>query len=198
MEFKFIKSIFNYQDRAPKELPQIIFLGRSNVGKSSLINSLANRKQIAKVSQMPGKTQSLNLFEINESIYLVDAPGYGYSRRSIETTQAFSKLIESYIVSEANLVKFYILMDFKVGPTNLDIMTFKNLLKFSLPIGIVFTKIDKVNQKEKTKTDKMIKEHFPYDQIFYVSNQTKKGINDLEKDIISLINQEEDNQIWKL
>lgn len=188
MEFKFIKSIFDYKDRAPKELPQVIFLGRSNVGKSSLINSLSNRKQMAKVSQMPGKTQSLNLFEINESLYLVDAPGYGYSRRSISTTQGFSKLIESYIINEPNLIKFYILMDFKVGPTDLDLITFKNLLKFSKPIGIIFTKTDKVNQKEKAKTMKIIKEYFPYDQIFYVSNQTKKGMTELENDLLSLIN----------
>lgn len=192
MQFKFIKSIFNYEDRSPKELPQVIFLGRSNVGKSSLINSLSNRKQMAKVSQMPGKTQSLNLFEINESLYLVDAPGYGYSRRSKEITETFSTLIESYVIKEPNLVKFYLLMDFKVGPTDLDIGTFRSLLKFNLPVAIVFTKIDKVNQSQRAKTMNKIKEHFPYDEIYYVSNNSKKGINLLQNDLLSLIKTEEE------
>lgn len=184
MKMQFMTSIFDPGDRLVKDYHQVILLGRSNVGKSSLINSLANMKNLAKVSQMPGKTVSLNIFEIENSIYLVDAPGYGYSKRSKETTYSFSDLIEGYMANEERLAKIYLLMDFKVGPTDLDILTFKSLLKFNIPIGIVFTKIDKVNQKMRSKTMKIVNEHFKFDQKFYISNLNKKGIEELRKDIL--------------
>lgn len=130
-------------------LPQFAFSGRSNVGKSSLINTLINRKHLARVSTQPGKTITINYYKVDKSIYLVDLPGYGYAKRSASEQRQWSELVNGYIESaEARCIVQ--LIDLKVGPTKDDIMMFDWMNANDVPYFIVATKSDKLNKTNKT------------------------------------------------
>lgn len=128
--------------------PEYAFIGRSNVGKSSLINMLVNRKGLAKTSSTPGKTQLINHFIINDSWYLTDLPGYGYARASKSERAAFSKMIENYIVGRTNLVNLFVLIDSRHLPMKIDLDFINWLGENNIPFNLVFTKIDKISQRE--------------------------------------------------
>lgn len=145
---EFIKSSAQ-PDECPKtSLPEFAFIGRSNVGKSSLINMLTGRKKLAKTSIAPGKTRLINHFLIDESWYLVDLPGYGYAKVSKKQRLGFGQLIESYISQSKSLKCVFILVDSRIEPqkTDLDFITWMGVN--SVPFAIIFTKIDKPNQKD--------------------------------------------------
>lgn len=167
----------------PKQYPidnrcEIAFVGRSNVGKSSLINSLTNRRKLAKVSGTPGKTRLINFFLINNSFYLVDLPGYGYAKVSKTEKASWGKIIETYLVKRPQLRKVVLLVDCRHKPTGDDIMMYKWIKHYGYEISIVATKSDKLTKNELVKSEKLIRETLELgkeEKIFYFSSLTKKG-----------------------
>ena len=124
--------------------PEYLLIGRSNVGKSSFINTIINRKNYARTSSRPGKTQTINFYNINEQFYLVDAPGYGYAQVSKTKRKKFGLMIEDYIINRKNLKCVFLLIDFRHRPTNDDILMYNFLKYYKIPTVIVATKSDKV------------------------------------------------------
>ena len=143
----------------PKEpIPEYAFIGRSNVGKSSLINMLVERKKLAKTSSTPGKTRLINHFKINDQWYLADLPGYGYAKVSKKERESFAKMIEQYAIRRNNLVCFFVLVDARIPPQQLDLDFIEWLGDSNLPFVIVLTKVDKINQTGKSKNLGLLKE----------------------------------------
>ena len=141
---EFIKSSKRWQDCPEPTLPEYAFIGRSNVGKSSLINAMLNRKDLAKTSQTPGKTQLINHFLVNETWYLTDLPGYGYARVSKVQRKDFEKLITNYILERKNLVNLFVLIDIRHTPQKIDLEFMEWCGENGVPFSIAFTKEDKV------------------------------------------------------
>lgn len=136
----------------PKEsLPEIALAGRSNVGKSSLINSLLGRKNLARTSSQPGKTQTLNFYIINQAFYLVDVPGYGYAKVSRVQRQKFGEMIQDYLETRKNLKGLILLTDSRHEPTKDDVAMYQYALYLELPILIICTKIDKIKKSQINK-----------------------------------------------
>ncbi len=140
-------------DKCPKpDKPEYAFIGRSNVGKSSVINMLTNKKELAKVSSSPGKTQLINHFTIESADkkewYLVDLPGYGYAKRSQSQRKAWQKMIEEYIRKRENLVNLFVLIDSRHEPQKIDLQFINQLGAWKIPFALIFTKADKSTQKE--------------------------------------------------
>ena len=133
--------------------PEVAFAGKSNVGKSSLINALMNRKSLARTSAAPGKTQTINFYNVNEAIYLVDLPGYGYAKASEEIKAKWGKMIEDYVANREQLKEVFMLIDFRHKPSSDDILMYKYLKYYNLKVTVVATKIDKISfgQREKYK-----------------------------------------------
>ncbi|MEN9448644.1 MAG: hypothetical protein RJA25_1934 [Bacteroidota bacterium] len=140
---KFIGAFPKTDDCPQTDLPEFAFIGRSNVGKSSLINLITGRKELAKVSQTPGKTQTINLFLIDEKWHLVDLPGYGYARVSKTTREVFSKMIKFYIANRPQLLSLFVLIDASIPPQKMDIEFVEWLGEMRIPFAILFTKMDK-------------------------------------------------------
>jgi GTP-binding protein len=135
------------------DLPEIAFIGRSNVGKSSLVNMLTRVKDLAKVSATPGKTRLINLFSINDAWTLVDLPGYGYAKVGHENRAAFGELITDYIQNRPNLRKTFVLIDSRLTPQRIDLDFLEGMVHFGLPFGLIFTKSDK---QSRTATQKNV------------------------------------------
>ncbi|MDA9660544.1 ribosome biogenesis GTP-binding protein YihA/YsxC [Flavobacteriaceae bacterium] len=136
-------------EQCPKsKLPEYAFIGRSNVGKSSLINMLCNRKKLAKTSSRPGKTQLINHFLINKQWHLVDLPGYGYARASKTQKKTFQKFITNYLIKRKELISAFLLIDFRHKPQNIDLEFMSWLGENFIPFSIIFTKSDKLKEKE--------------------------------------------------
>lgn len=154
---KFIGAFPKTDDCPQTELPEFAFIGRSNVGKSSLINLITARKDLAKVSQTPGKTQTINFFLIDEKWHLVDLPGYGYARVSKTTREVFSKMIKYYIVNRLQLVTLFVLIDASISPQKIDLEFIDWLGEMNIPFAIVFTKSDKGRGLEVQKNIKQFK-----------------------------------------
>lgn len=143
-------------------IPQVAFSGRSNVGKSSLINSLLNRKSLARVSSAPGKTITINFYSIDRKLFLVDLPGYGYAKRTAEEKQRWSKLTDGYFTDNKNidLLKLVVqLIDSRTGPTKDDETMLSWLHQTEIPFVVVATKIDKLNKTERLKNLAAISSH---------------------------------------
>lgn len=150
MKIKSAEFVMSNQDvaKCPKNsLPEYAFIGRSNVGKSSLINMLTNRKSLAKTSGRPGKTQLINHFIINKNWYLVDLPGYGYARVSKTTKRVFQKFITSYFEKRKQLVSAFVLVDIRHKPQPVDLEFMQWLGENMIPFSIIFTKADKLKPK---------------------------------------------------
>ncbi len=141
---EFIKSAQIYQDCPDPKKPEYAFIGRSNVGKSSLINMLTNKKDLAKTSGTPGKTQLLNTFNINNQWFLTDLPGYGYARVSKSSRKGFEKMIYDYLENRPNLICTFVLIDCRHEPQKNDLKFLEWLGTKQIPFAIVFTKLDKL------------------------------------------------------
>ena len=141
-----------------ERLPEYAFIGRSNVGKSSLINMLVERKKLARTSSTPGKTRLINHFRINGEWLLADLPGYGYAKVSKKERESFARMIEQYAQLRTNLVCFFVLVDARIPPQQLDLDFMEWLGDSRLPFVIALTKTDKVNQKEKSKNLGLLKD----------------------------------------
>lgn len=193
---EFVKSSSTFSQLPPDNYPEYGFVGRSNVGKSSLINCLVERKSLAKTSSTPGKTQLINHFMINYSWYLADLPGYGYAKVSKKQRSAFSGMIADYVLDRKNLMNLFVLVDSRHKPQKLDLEFMEFLGVKGIPFSIVFTKVDKVNQKEFTKnkrayhkTLKEVWDELP--PIFYTSSVKGRGRTELMNYI------EEINGLWQ-
>ena len=157
---------------------EFLILGRSNVGKSSFINTIINRKNLARTSSKPGKTQTLNFYLDNNSFYIVDVPGYGYSLTSKKITEKFGIMIEEYLKQRQTLKHVFLLVDYRHKPTEDDILMYKFLKYYNLSVTIVCTKYDKVNRSLRAKQDDLIKKTLNPslgDEIINFSSITKVG-----------------------
>lgn len=156
---------------------EFLLVGRSNVGKSSFINTLIERKNFARTSSKPGKTQTLNFYKVNDAFYLVDVPGYGYASVSRDTQKKFGLMIEEYLKSRENLKHVFMLIDYRHKPTEDDVLMYEFLKYYNLDITIVATKYDKVSKNGRIKQDKLIKDTLKFDDNEFItfSSVTKKG-----------------------
>ena len=145
---EFVVSNTNVEQCPKTKLPEYAFIGRSNVGKSSLINMLCNKKKLAKTSSRPGKTQLINHFLINKQWYLVDLPGYGYARTSKAQKKTFQKFITDYLIKRKELISTFLLIDLRHKPQPLDLKYMRWLGKNLIPFSIIFTKADKLKEAE--------------------------------------------------
>ncbi len=158
--------------------PEFLIVGRSNVGKSSFINTLVNRKNLARTSAKPGKTQTLNFYNIDDLCYLVDVPGYGYAAVSNKKQEKFGLMIEEYIINRPNLKHVFLLVDYRHKPTDNDLIMYDFLKYYNLPVTVVCTKYDKVKKSQKEKQNKLIENTIDLalgDEIIYFSKVTKVG-----------------------
>ena len=159
-------------------LPEFLIVGRSNVGKSSFINTIINRKNYAHTSSKPGKTQTLNFYLINKKFYLVDVPGYGYAKVSNDRQKKFGIMIEDYIKSRENLKCVFLLIDYRHKPSEDDILMYDFLKFYNLNIKIIATKFDKVTKNGREKQNKIIKETLKLkeeEEFITFSTVSKKG-----------------------
>ncbi len=163
--------------------PEFLLVGRSNVGKSSFINTLINRKNFARTSSIPGKTQTLNYYLINDSFYFVDAPGYGYAKVSRQLKNKFGLIMEDYLEGRDDLKLVFMLVDFRHKPTEDDITMYKYLKHYNIKTQIVCTKLDKVTMKNKDKNLKLIAKTFEVDpnELILFSTITKYGRDEVYK-----------------
>ena len=172
-EGNYIKSYPGYDDTLDHH-PSFLMLGRSNVGKSSLINALLNRKQLARTSSTPGKTIAINYYHIDQSFYLLDAPGYGYAKRSKSDRDGFYTMLNDILIKHPMLKKVILIIDFKVGPTKDDLDVYEQLSKYDKDMIVVATKIDKIPKTKRARHLKDIQKVIPR-TIYMVSNQNKEG-----------------------
>jgi GTP-binding protein len=147
MQAEYLISSPDYTKCPPPDKPEIAFIGRSNVGKSSLINMLADNHKLAKTSATPGKTQLINHFLVNKQWYLVDLPGYGFAKVSQNARNRWQQMIENYLRKRENLVNVFVLIDSRHSPQKIDLEFLNQLGKWEVPFTLVFTKADKETQK---------------------------------------------------
>lgn len=165
-----------------KGFPEVALAGRSNVGKSSLINSMVNRKAIARVSGTPGKTRTINFYNINDELYLVDLPGYGYAKVSKGEKQKWGAMIEEYITNRENLKLFILLVDIRHEPTNDDKIMFQWMKATGSRSVVVATKADKISKNQMFKNIAVIKKSLQvekYDMFIPFSSETRAGREEL-------------------
>ena len=170
---------------------EFLIVGRSNVGKSSFINTIVNRKNLARISAIPGKTQTLNFYLINESFYLVDVPGYGFARVSKMLKNKFGVIIEDYLKGRENLCQVFMLVDFRHKPTEDDVLMYNYLKYYNIPVTIVATKSDKVSRNSYDKNVKVIRDTLqmlPDDKIVMFSVVSRIGKQEIHNIIESNMN----------
>lgn len=178
---KFITSATKPEHYPEDKLPEVLLAGRSNVGKSTFINSVLNRKNIAHVSSRPGKTQTLNFYLVNDSFYFVDVPGYGYAKVSKKDREEFGKMIESYLLSREQLKVVIQLVDFRHKPSEDDVLMYQFLSSYGIPTIVVGTKVDKVPKTQRRKCEKVIIETLGLEEGMFLpySSLTKLNINEI-------------------
>ena len=183
---EFVKSSGKWQECPEPKLPEYAFIGRSNVGKSSLINAMMNHKDLAKTSGTPGKTQLINHFLVNEEWYLTDLPGYGYARVSKVIRKDFEKLITNYILNRKNLVNLFVLVDSRHSPQKIDVEFMQWCGESGIPFSIVFTKADKLKPNAALKNietyqTELLKYWEELPQMYLTSAEKKEGGDDILK-----------------
>ena len=175
---QFITSTVNLKQSPNKtNLPEFVFVGRSNVGKSSLINAITKRKLLAKTSSKPGKTITLNYFLVDDCFYLVDVPGYGYASRSQSQREGFGASIEDYLNNNKNLKIVFLLVDTKVGPTSDDVLMYNYLMHLNLNVIVISTKLDKIGSTLRFKAIKEIKNKLNIDYLIETSSEKNCNID---------------------
>ena len=184
-----LSGVYGPTSKFPTEtLPEIAFAGRSNVGKSSLINSLLNRKNLARTSSSPGKNVTINFYNVNEEFFLVDLPGYGYAKTSLAERAKWGKMIEKYLGTRESLKALVLLIDIRHAPTKDDVMMFNWVVGNGLTPIIVATKLDKIKRSQKDKQLKLLRDTLGIKndiKIVPYSSETKQGREEL-LDILSL------------
>lgn len=158
--------------------PEFLLVGRSNVGKSSFINTLIHRKNYARTSSQPGKTQTMNFYLVNDEFYLVDAPGYGFANVSKPMRKKFGLMMEDYLINRPNLKNVFMLIDFRHKPTSDDLMMYQFLKYYDIPVTIVATKVDKVGITNRQKQRNLILDQLDLvvgDDFVMFSSVTKLG-----------------------
>lgn len=164
------------------DLPEIAFAGKSNVGKSSLINGLLNRKSLARTSAQPGKTQTINFYNVNKNLYFVDLPGYGYAKVSVEIRAKWGKMIERYLHGSPQLKKVFLLIDIRHVPSENDCMMYDWIVDNGYEPVIICTKLDKIKRSQVQKNLKLIREKLdlvPETTMIPFSAQTKQGRDEI-------------------
>ncbi len=189
---KFTASVYKLTDLPKSELPQIVLCGRSNVGKSSFINSLFNQKNLAKTSSTPGKTRSINFYDIDSTFFMVDLPGYGYAKVSQSDRQKWGKLINDFFAESKNIVLVLHLIDCRHNPTELDIKLNQMLKDLNLPYNVILNKSDKLKQSEVSRSVKLVVQFFPElifnVNLFLYSSIKGTGKKEIKKVLLSLFN----------
>ncbi|MCA0986250.1 ribosome biogenesis GTP-binding protein YihA/YsxC [Guptibacillus algicola] len=186
----FIISAVKPEQYPDDRLPEIGLAGRSNVGKSSLINTLINRKNLARTSGKPGKTQTLNFYLINELLYFVDVPGYGFAKVSKKERDAWGRMIETYLTDRDALKAVILIVDLRHSPSNDDVMMYDWLKHYEIPVIVVATKSDKIPKGKWAKHLKEVNQTLkiePTDKLVTFSSQTGQGKEDVWSAIKSYI-----------
>ena len=180
----FIKSCPNRKEKPQDLKPEVLIVGKSNVGKSSLINALCSKKRLAFTSSKPGHTRLLNYYDVDNKFYLVDAPGYGYAKGGLDLDKLFANMMESYFDNNNELKLVLILLDARRDISQDDQEIIDYVKESAYPFFIVITKVDKVNQKEKAALSKRLKaQSFAPECVFYTSSLDNEGLNQLKKGI---------------
>ncbi len=185
MQAKFIKSATNLRDCPQDRMPEIAFMGRSNAGKSSLLNALANQKKLAMVSASPGKTRLLNFFDVDGKYRIVDLPGYGFAARSAEERSQWSEMVEGFLTARRNLVGSLLIMDIRRDWTLDETHLLEWLLSRDLPMAVALTKSDKLGKsdiaKRKSKLVSDLKKlNYVSAEVFIASSLKKLGCKEIE------------------
>lgn len=191
---EFIISAVKREQYPVDDKVEIAFVGRSNVGKSSIINALTNRRHLAKTSQTPGKTRLINFFLINNDFYLVDLPGYGYAKVSKKEQESWGKTIERYIIDREQLKRVVLLVDARHKPTGDDKIMLEWIKHYGYDVVIVATKSDKLSNNDLGKSEKIIKETLELtkeDKFYFYSSLNKKGSEALINNIFEKYSREE-------
>ena len=188
MNATFILSAAKPEQFIKSSLPEICFAGRSNVGKSSFINSIVERRNIARISSKPGKTQTINFYFVNKDFYLVDVPGYGYTSTGKQDQKKFGMMIEEYLSERKELKEVFMLIDFRHKPTEDDLLMY-NFLKFhEVKVTLVATKVDKIGSSQRKKYVKQITDNLDLalgDELVLFSSKTKLGKKEIQAKIES-------------
>ena len=181
----FVKGVLGSNSILKDGIPQVAFIGRSNVGKSSVINSLVNRNDLARTSSFPGRTQQINLFLINNSLYFVDLPGYGYAKLPDELKNSLRAMVNWYFfISNYKQKKVVLIIDANIGPTEDDLEILHNLEDYKKDIMVVDNKIDKIKKAGYEEQLKTIKNLVGVHQIIPYSAKNKLGVEELLKEIL--------------
>lgn len=189
---EFVKSS-QYLEQCPQpDMPEFAFIGRSNVGKSSLINMLVEKKDLAKTSSQPGKTQLINHFIINKEWYLVDLPGYGYAKTSMENRKKWRKMIEDYLLKRVNLLTVFVLVDSRLELQKIDLEFINFLGENQVPITLIFTKTDKQSAKKTEESLERFKESLSeyweeLPEIILTSSEKRVGRDEVLETIENII-----------
>ena len=185
-----LKISAGFLHQIPNDKPHIVFSGRSNVGKSSLINKLLNRNKLARTSSSPGKTITINFYDIDGKFYFVDLPGYGYAKRSDSERKKWSELVEGYFKNKTDNLTVIQLIDLKVGATKDDVMMLEYMSNVGIKYAIAATKADKVNKTTKEKNFKTLRGNNAVDkdsEIIVFSALTGEGVKELRNLVISIL-----------
>ncbi|MCW8805165.1 MAG: ribosome biogenesis GTP-binding protein YihA/YsxC [Ignavibacteriaceae bacterium] len=189
-DIQFYRSVFELETLPKSELPQLILCGRSNVGKSSFINSISNRKSLAKTSTTPGKTRSINFYLTEDKFFIVDLPGFGYAKTSQKEREKWGKLVSKYILESNNIFHAFHLIDPRFKPTELDVQLNLWLKNAGLDYSVILSKADKLNQSENHKAIKTINSIFSglalNKNLFLYSSLTGKWKRPVQKRIAEL------------
>ena len=189
LDFKLTISAVRLSQFPTDNKNEFLLVGRSNVGKSSFINTLINRKNFARTSAKPGKTQTLNFYLINDYFYLVDAPGYGFAKVSKQLKEKFGLIMEEYLKSRDNLKMVFMLIDFRHKPTEDDIMMYEYLKYYNVPVSIICTKADKVSKNSREKNISQITKtlNIPKEDLILFSSVTKLGKTEVYNKLIETL-----------
>jgi len=189
VQVEFAGAIGEPGQEPPGTLPQVAIAGRSNVGKSSLVNAMLGRKGLARVSKRPGKTQEINFYEVDDRFYLVDLPGYGFAKAPSEVRQRWAPLIESYLATSEQLLGVVVLVDCRHGPSDDDAQMVDFLARLEIPALFVLTKIDKLSRSERQDALADAREELgiPEDQLLATSALTGEGADTLLESLVALV-----------
>jgi GTP-binding protein len=192
---EFLRGVQHAGDMPSYNLPEVAFWGRSNVGKSSLLNALTNRLKLAKTSNTPGRTQQLNLFRLANKLILVDMPGYGFAKAPRSTVEAWQNLINDYIQSRIHLKRIYVLVDARHGLKDNDLEVMRSLDVMGISYQIVLTKVDKIKQAQqdavlKKASEQVLLHPAAYPYVLPTSSEYKWGIEPLRAEISAFVEQD--------